>query len=384
MTPAARFAAAADILDEVFDGTPAERALTAWSRRSRFAGSKDRIAVRDHVYHGLRNRRSLAWLGGAGTGRGIMIGLCRQLGLPLEEVFTGDGHSPAPLSDGEGAANEGAMPPAVAADLPDWLFDPMQSSLGEDFGPVIEALRDRAPVFARVNLVRITREEAIVQLAEEGIEAAPASLSPTALRLGDGARKLANGPSYADGFVELQDAASQAICDLLPIEPGQTALDFCAGGGGKGLALAARGARVFAHDADPARMKDLPPRATRAGVSIPCLDDPAEKAPYDLVLCDVPCSGSGSWRRAPDGKWRLDPDGLAALNTVQEQILDDALPLVAEGGTLAYITCSVLRDENEAVVARFRERHPALRDLGTHRFLPGPEGDGFFLHLLGK
>lgn len=167
---------------------------------------------------------------------------------------------------------------------------------------------------------------------------------------------------------------------------GGRVIDYCAGGGGKALALAAdTGRQVFAHDIDPGRMADLPARATRAGATITPLagNEVAETAPFDVVLCDAPCSGSGAWRRAPEGKWTLTAERLAALIDLQDDILDRAASLTAPGGTLAYATCSVFRVENEDRTAAFIARHPGWRCTFERRFDVGPEGDGFYTaHLM--
>jgi 16S rRNA (cytosine967-C5)-methyltransferase len=159
-------------------------------------------------------------------------------------------------------------------------------------------------------------------------------------------------------------------------------LDYCAGGGGKALALAARGAAVTAHDADPGRMRDLPARAARAGARVEIEAAPA--GAFDLVLCDAPCSGSGTWRRAPEAKWRLTPERLAALTELQAQILDQAAPLVAPGGALAYATCSLLEAENGAQTADFLARHPGWQLENERRLTPLEGGDGFYLALLRR
>lgn len=384
MTPAARHAAAIGILDRVIAGEAAEKALTNWGRGARFAGSGDRAAVRDLVFDALRCRRSFAALGGAETGRGLILGGLRARGAEVEAVFTGEGHAPPPLTDEERAG--GRAPEGLEVlDCPDWLAPLLQASLGPDFALVMEALRHRAPVFLRVNLRKATREEAIASLAAEGIIAQPHPLSPAALEVTGGARKVQGARAFAAGLVEVQDAASQAVCDLIPVPAGAAVLDYCAGGGGKTLALAARAeGRWFAHDANPARMSDLRRRASRAGVDVTLLAVPADAAPFDVVLCDVPCSGSGAWRRAPEEKWRLSPEGLARLGQVQESILGAASRLVRPGGILAYATCSLLVEENADRVASFLERDAGWRRIGGRTFTLLDGGDGFFLAVLQR
>ncbi len=386
MTPEARIAAAADLLDQILSGDPAEKALTGWARRSRFAGSKDRAAIRDHVFDALRCKRSFAAHGGSMTGRGLMIGMLRDSGRDPAEVFTGIGHAPACLSDDE--LRIGSSPAgAEALDLPDWLVPLFQDALGAQAEDVSRTLRSRAPVMLRVNLQRTTRDVAIRELAQAGIEAHPADISETALRVTSGERKISGAGSYLNGLVELQDGASQAVVDSLPLKPGMKVLDFCAGGGGKTLAMAGRlSARYFAHDENSGRMKDLPNRADRAGISVGVLSgsELQQEAPFDLVLCDAPCSGSGSWRRSPEGKWALTPASLAALNTIQDEILDKSQSLVSADGALVYATCSVLRSENDERIAAFLSRHPQWQLDWSRQWIPGPEGDGFFAACLTR
>ena len=360
MTPAARVQAAIDILDDILSGAPVEKALTGWARRSRFAGSKDRAAIRDHVFDALRCKRSFSALGGAETGRGLMIGQLRAKGLDLSQIFTGDRHAPDPV-----AASESPREFSDAAerlDIPDWLWPEFQNSLGEQAEAAAMALQTRAPVHLRVNLLQGDLANAVRLLAQDGIETRPHSACSTALEVTAGARKIAQSRAYKNGQVELQDAASQAVVASLDIRPGMRVLDYCAGGGGKALALAARDSsiRVYAHDANPGRMRDIPTRAERAGAKVAILKDTeiANQAPFDIVLTDVPCSGSGSWRRVPAGKWSLTRETLETLNQVQSKILETVAPLVAVDGTLAYATCSMLSVENDAIVDRFLGNHP--------------------------
>lgn len=389
MTPGARVAAAIDLLEQVRAGAPAEKVLTNWARASRYAGSGDRAAVRDLVFDVLRRRRSCAVLGGSDTARGLVLGALRAQGRDIAALFSGQGHAPAPLTAAEAAhlAAPVTMPQAEAQDLPDWIVPAFRESLGEDFAAVAEALRHRAPVFLRTNIARGTRDAAAARLAAEGIGTRGSDLADTALEVVSNPRAVQRSSAFAEGLVEVQDAASQAAVAALPIAPGQAVLDFCAGGGGKALAMAARGADVRAHDADPRRMADLPRRAKRAGATIRLCgpQGPAKAAPYGLVLADLPCSGSGSWRRSPEGKWALDAGRLRDLVALQASILDAAAGLVAPRGLLAMATCSVLECENGRQVAAFLARNPDWICTGQHRWLPRPGGgDGFFLALLQR
>lgn len=393
MRPPAQAAAAAAILDEVLAGARPEAALSAWARGARYAGSSDREAVRDIVFDALRRRRSaaargagVAAAGGGPTGRALVLGLAREAGAEAA-WFDGSPHALAPPGEGEAGREPDAE---EALDLPGWLVAPLRAALGEDLAAVAGAMRRRAPVFLRVNLARISRGDALALLAGEGIAARPHPLAESALEVTGGARRLRGSGAYAGGLVELQDAASQAVVEALPLAPGQRVLDLCAGGGGKALAMAARmgGERapleLWAHDAAPGRMADLPVRAARAGAAITPTDSPEAPAPFDGVLVDAPCSGSGSWRRDPAGKWALTPERLAELVTLQRAILGRAAALVAARGWLAYATCSLLREENEGQVAAFLAANPSWHEAGRLRLSPLKGGDGFFLAVLRR
>ncbi len=383
----ARHQAAIDILDAWLAGAPVEKALTGWARRSRFAGSRDRAAVRDIVFDAVRKRRSAAARGGGDTGRGLVLGLLVEKGAEPDRIFTGAPHAPAPLTRAERArlAAPPDLPPPVALDVPDWLAPRLAASLGDDFAPVMRLMRERAPVFLRVNTLKANREEALAALAGEGIVARPHPLAATALEVTEGARRIRRAAAFRDGLVELQDAASQAVVDALPLVPGMRVLDHCAGGGGKALAMAARmGGKgtILAHDANAGRMKDLPARAARAGARIERTARP--EGLFDLVLADAPCSGSGAWRRSPEGKWRLTPERLEALRRLQDRILDEAAPFVAPGGHLAHVTCSLLEEENRQRAESFLARHREFAPEANRRWTPLEGGDGFGLALFRR
>ncbi|QDY69389.1 RsmB/NOP family class I SAM-dependent RNA methyltransferase [Qingshengfaniella alkalisoli] len=385
MIPGARLQAAIEVLDKIAAGEPAEKALSNWARSHRFAGSKDRAAIRDHVFDALRKRRSLAALGGSDTGRGLMIGLLREAGDDPAEIFNGEGYNPAALTNDEVIGGLASTAPSVALDCPDWLYDRLAVSVGENRDDILSLMRERAPVFLRVNTRKGPVNHIQDQLSDDGIETRPHPLSPTALEVTSGERRIRGSKAYADGSIELQDAGSQAISDMVSLPDGGRMLDYCAGGGGKSLAVAARVQGVFvAHDVAMARMKDLPDRAARAGVEITCVPTRklASLAPFDAVVVDAPCSGSGAWRRNPDGKWSLTPGRLNDLVTLQSDILDKAARLVAPGGALIYMTCSLLEEENTGQIRSFLERHPsATLDCGRS-LTPLDGGDGFFIASL--
>lgn len=341
--------------------------------------------MRDLVFDAVRCRRSFSALGGAETGRGLMLGALRAAGQNPEALFDGSAYAPAPM----GQAETGRPPEAgaEALDLPDWLFPIFTNSLGEQAEAAAQALRQRAPIFLRVNGRKAARDEVQGLLAEEGVVTSPHADVETALEVTKGERRLRQTRAYLDGLVELQDAGSQDVVAQLPLAVGARVLDFCAGGGGKSLAMAARwDVEPVLHDAAPQRLKDADARARRAGVRLRTASKAAlaQEAPFDLVLCDVPCSGSGAWRRSPEAKWRLTPDDLNQLQKVQTEILSEVAGLVRPGGVLAYVTCSVFRAENQDVVSRFLESTGDFELSSCRNWPINADHDGFFLATMGR
>lgn len=386
MTPAARISAAIEILDRVLAGAPAERELTNWGRANRFAGSKDRAAIRDHVFDALRCLGSFAALGGARTGRGVMLGALRASGADPSALFTGERFAPAALSTDEMAAlTAPAYDDLAQLDWPAWMLPRLSAGLGDDLGPVSEVMRQRAPVTLRVNIARATRPEAMETLASEGVQSVPHESVETALIVTEGARRVQTSQAYLTGLVEVQDASSQAAVGAIPVPPRARVLDYCAGGGGKALALAARfpDSRIFTHDIDAGRMRDIPVRAERAGVNLTVLPPGKPGKSYDIVMVDAPCSGSGTWRRTPEAKWRLTPERLGELMKIQSQVIESASKLVIPDGRLVYMTCSVFADENLDRLAGLLQSDEWSLE-GARHWLPDLQGDGFYLAILRK
>lgn len=387
MTPAARYAAAIAVLDDILAGAPAEKSLTSWARGNRFAGSKDRAALRDHVYDVLRAMRSLGGLGGGASGRHLILGLLRRDGIAPDTVFGAGGYGPAALSDEERGAAAGDMSQAAACDMPDWLWPHWQASLEDAAVEAALVQQNRAPVFLRVNQRRTDRDGAITRLAQDGVLAVPHPEVKSALEVIENERRIRLSGAFLDGLVDLQDAASQSAIAMLDIAPGAKVLDYCAGGGGKALAMADLfKADVTAHDIAPARMADIPERAARAGVRLRVAgpQDLGVGERFDLVLCDAPCSGSGTWRRTPDAKWRLTPQKLLEYNRMQADVVVAGAGHVGAGGALAYATCSVLHCENDDIVTAFCATRPEWQVAKTLRLAPSALHDGFFMIVLNK
>ena len=379
MTPAARIAAAIEILEAMeARHRPAPDLLKEWGTGHRFAGSKDRNAISSLVYDALRRRASARWLMGAEDARATVIGMLRlERGLEAEaigDLFDGSTHGPAPLTDAErerlaSASLEGA-PAHVQGDYPEWLGPSFEAAFGEAAAEQGAALARRAPVDVRVNLIRGDREKALRQLSHLNPEATPISTWGLRLPLTPDGRSpaLAAEPAYAKGLVEVQDEGSQIASLLSGVEPGQQVLDLCAGGGGKSLAFAAmmdnRG-QIYAADSDGRRLMPIIPRLERANarnvqVRAPkgqqdVLADLAGRC--DVVFVDAPCTGTGAWRRNPDAKWRVRPGALEQRMKAQDEVLDSAIRYLKPGGAIVYVTCSVLREENEERVSAFLERH---------------------------
>ncbi len=392
MTPNARYAASIEVISRILSGEPAEKTLTNWARSNRYAGSKDRAAVRDIVYDCLRQKRSLMHNAGFEGARGLVAGHILAAGQAVADVFTGERFAAEVLSDKEQAGLEQSRitpPDAVRLDVPDWILPALQQALGDGLEDNLAALQKRAPLDLRVNVKKTDVAHARSALAKDNIECVTVAGAPNALRVTENPRRVALSGAYQSGVIEIQDAGSQAVVDMLPLAKVTSVLDYCAGGGGKTLAMAALAndaVRFDAYDRSKARMKDLGARAKRAGAKVQTLQtDPvlAGKT-YDLVLLDAPCSGTGAWRRNPDGKWRFTDDDLRDLVNTQAKILADTQSLVAPDGVLAYVTCSLLQQENETQLEAFLAGHEGWVLIRSKRFHPSDGSDGFFVALFKK
>ena len=403
MTPAARIEAAIDLLERIAAAPgPAGNVVADYQRARRYMGSKDRRAVADLVYGVLRRRARLDWWlerGAAVVDDETARARCRMLAhLALAEnrgageivaIFDAGRYHPAALTPRErdflaalaGQSLAHAEQPAhVRGEIPEWLLPDFEAAFGAGLEAEVAALTQEAPLDLRVNTLKGDRDAARAALAAEGIEAAPTPLSPLGLRVA-GRRNVQASPAYRDGLVELQDEGSQVVALLCDARPGMAVADFCAGAGGKTLALAAamenRG-RLLALDVDQARLDKAAARLKRGGVTMVerrVLKGDGwlrkQSGRFDRVLVDAPCSGSGAWRRQPDARWRLSPEMLAGYLETQAKILRQAAVLVRPGGRLVYATCSFLPPENQRQVAAFLDAHPDFTALPAAEVLAG-------------
>ncbi|MER8734113.1 RsmB/NOP family class I SAM-dependent RNA methyltransferase [Mesorhizobium sp. M1227] len=383
-----RLAAAIEVLDDIGRRhRPVADALKDWGLSHRFAGGGDRAAIGNIVYDALRRKRSAGWLLGEDTPRAIGFGALLlewgQTAQSLNEALEGDKFAPPLLTADElktlGGRRLADAPPAVRADIPDWCMPLFERAFGTAWVEEGAALATRPPLDLRVNTLKADRGKVLAELAETG--AKPARIAPHGIRIppieGDGRHPNVQAePAFQKGWFEVQDEGSQIAAELAGAEPGMQVLDFCAGAGGKTLALSAamdnRG-QIFAHDAEKARLAPIFDRIRRSeNRNVQIVTKPAELAPLgkhmDIVLIDAPCTGSGTWRRRPDAKWRLTQRQLDARKGEQETILDAARDFVKPGGLLVYITCSVFDEENGDQVSAFRGRHPGFVPL-DHRQL---------------
>jgi 16S rRNA (cytosine967-C5)-methyltransferase len=379
MTPAARVAAAIEVLADIETRRrPAADAMKDWGLGRRFAGSGDRAAISALVYDVMRRKASSAWLMGEATPRAEVIGALRQTrGLDLDGIaalFTGEGHAPGPLSEAErgriATATLKGAPPHVAGDYPEWLAPAFEAAFGTQAAEEGRALAERAPVDLRANRLKTTREKVLDALAH--LQPEPTPFSPVGLRIAiraDGrGPALQAEPAYVKGQVEVQDEGSQLAALLAGARPGLQVLDLCAGAGGKTLALAGEmdnHGQIYATDADGRRLAPIFDRLARSGARNVQVRAPRGAADVlagleercDLVLIDAPCTGSGAWRRNPDAKWRIRPGALEQRIRDQDATLERAVRFVKPGGRIVYVTCSVLRAENEDRVAAFLAAH---------------------------
>lgn len=434
MTPGARAAAAIAILERHdASAAPADLVAGGHFRSNRYIGAKDRAAIAATVYGVLRVRAQLDWwIEREGriepnARRRVMTWLVLCDGWPAEKIaaaFDGDRFRPPPLERAEAqfvdrlrtrTLDHPQQPEAVRLNMPGWIMPALADSLGAAAPRELAALGAQAPLDLRVNVLKTDRTAALAALAGAGIRGVPTRWSPWGIRV-EGRPPLSASAVFQDGLVEVQDEGSQLAAALADVAPGQRVCDFCAGAGGKTLALAAVMANkghIDACDVEAKRIQGATKRLRRAGVFNVTLHTlKSERDPwvkhhaqrYDRVLIDAPCTGTGTWRRNPDARWTLSETDVGELVDLQRRILDSAARLVRPGGRLVYVTCSLLRAENEDQVEGFLAANPAFaavpadavwdatvggaRAPGVARFVrlsPAAAGtDGFFVAILER
>ena len=433
MKEGARIAAAIELLTSLNEAwvkgerAPADAVLAQYFRGKRYIGAKDRGAISELIYYILRHGATLEWwlekTNKNGGPRGIVILALvffkrAHIGQ-FAEWFSGEEYCPAPLTEVERtmialyAGKElihGTLPEAARLNYPDWMERRLHALFGEKLYLAMEAMNREAPVDIRVNTLKASRQQALDALGAEGFVPATTHYAPHGLRL---ARRgpLFTTQAFRDGWFEMQDEGSQLVASLVEAGPKHKVIDFCAGAGGKTLAVAATmqgKGRILAWDISEARLSQLPKRLTRAGVhnvqarALASESDPfikRHKDSADWVLLDVPCTGSGTWRRNPDLKWRTEEKDLTEMTAIQKKIIESASRLVKPGGRLVYATCSLFEEENEGQVEAFLGAHPEFSvepvtrpnipmnavSNGFLRLLPHQhDTDGFFAAILKK
>jgi 16S rRNA (cytosine967-C5)-methyltransferase len=410
MTPAARLQAAIELLAAVEESAkPADSTASYYFKGRRYIGAKDRRWVAETVWRVLRRLARIDWwLEHCGhptrdARARVLADLALEGGVPDKALFEG-AHSAYPPDAAERRTMEmlkgkqlfhHEMPAWVRGEYPPWIEPRLLALFGDHLHEEMGAARDEAPMDLRVNTLKATREQAMAVLASEGIQATPTPLSPIGLRL-NGRVALVQVKAWREGLVEVQDEGSQLLARLVGAQPGEAVVDYCAGAGGKALALAAdmqNKGRLVTCDVAEWRLDRAADRYRRAGVhnvTKRVLTGETDKwikraaGSFDRVLVDAPCTGTGTWRRNPDAKWQLGEEDLLELVERQAAILASASRLVKPGGRLVYATCSLLPDENEEQVERFLVAHPDFASEGERlRLSPLSHGtDGFFAAVL--
>ncbi|MHC9236457.1 RsmB/NOP family class I SAM-dependent RNA methyltransferase [Pseudooceanicola sp. 502str34] len=411
MTPAARLLDTLDLLSDIDRlARPADAVISAWVRGRRKMDDDDRGAILDRLYALMRHRARLAWWldrhGREDTSRNRLLAwLALAEGRSPEQVkrlCSGGAHAPAPLTRAEqtllvklqGSEIEHPdMPEEVRVECPGWAVEPLRRRFGADFGVEMAALLTQPALDLRVNTLKATRPVMLRALKTLDLPAAPSELAPQGIRLN---QRLSLGrlAPLKSGELEIQDEGSQLVALLVGAGPGDRVVDFCAGAGGKTLAIAAQMAnkgRIIACDVNEGRLKRASERFRRAGVhnaETRLLASETDrwvkrhKVSFDRVLVDAPCSGTGTWRRNPDARWRPEDDqGLATLVALQGRILTSAARLVKPGGRLVYATCSMLTEENEDCVSTFLAAHPEFRVVPLREVAPQVTGSAHDSYL---
>ncbi|WP_394691297.1 RsmB/NOP family class I SAM-dependent RNA methyltransferase [Hoeflea sp.] len=378
-----RLQAAIEVLTEIETRhRPVPDALKDWGLSHRFAGSGDRAAISNLVYDALRMKLSHGFIMDADTPADLAVAtLLRQWRISPEELtalLDGDRFAPEiPSAESLAAClarNLTQAPAHVRADIPEWLTGSFERAFGPEWELEARAMTARPPLDLRVNTLLSNREQVLKAFSDR--DSKPTDLAPFGVRFeaGEGPQRqiaAASEVSFARGWFEIQDQGSQIAAGLVDAQPGEDVLDYCAGGGGKSLAFTAmmkNEGRIFAYDADRRRLAPMVERMRRAGADIIDIRERAAdlnglESKMDRVLIDAPCTGTGTWRRRPDAKWRISEKNIADRMADQDKVLEDASRYVRPGGELAYVTCSLLPEENTDRAKAFLQRHPEFETI---------------------
>ncbi|MBS7094976.1 MAG: RsmB/NOP family class I SAM-dependent RNA methyltransferase [Azospirillum sp.] len=400
MQKGAQYQAVWELISEIFkDKMPADNIINAYVRERKYIGSKDRRFITETVWKIIRNRRKLVFDAGSNEPRRVLLTYLQDEDFDL---LCGGEYGLAPLSKEEKEwlkrRNEEVYPAAVEAECPDWLFDKVKDI------HLLKALNEPASADLRLN--KGSRARVIEQLQGEGLYFVPTPYSPIGIRSAERVN-LNNCVAYKEGVIEVQDEASQLAAILADVRPEHKIIDYCCGAGGKSLTMAFlmnRQGKIQIHDINRSRLEAVKERAVRLDVKNLEIIDEVGDRDYDRFVVDAPCSGTGTWRRSPDAKYRLTPETLKELNKTQAELLEKAFNHIRRGGRVVYITCSILRDENEDIIEAFLSRHADavpvnLRHLWEDKLdgrYPGQDDfmlrmnplltrtDGFFVCILEK
>lgn len=401
MQISARYRAVLEIISEVFkDERPADGIINEYMRARKYIGSKDRRFINETVWNIIRNRRKLEFDINSKKARDILI--CYLKDENINEIFDGSKYGLDTISPHEKKLieniNEEIYPIDIEAETPKWIYDKVK-----DYR-LLKSLNVPASADFRINSK--DREGIIDILNGEGITVNPTPYSPIGLRSSERVN-LINCISYQEGKIDVQDEASQIVSILCDVKPNHKIIDYCAGAGGKSLALAylldGKG-EVEAHDIDWHRLEQIKPRMERLNIKNIKMKRSVEDKDYDRFIIDAPCSGTGTWRRSPDAKYRLTPERVKELNRIQFEILEKAYNSTKTGGRIIYITCSILDDENEDIIVKFLNKHHDvnilnIKDIWLNKIdIPYPHDnekmlrlspistntDGFFIAIMKK
>ncbi len=388
MQPSARYQAVLELIGEIFkDMAPADGIIESYLKSKKYIGSKDRRFITDTVWELIRNRMKLEFDAGSKEYRKVLLTYLKKKGENVAEIFSGEKYAPVALSEEEKTwlqtDNEDVYPPYVEAETPEWLYKKVQDVR------LLKSLNELATADFRINVKN--RDAEIEKLKAEGFDVVATPYSPLGIRSYKRI-PLGNCIAYKEGEIEVQDEASQIAAILCDVKPEHKIMDYCCGAGGKSLAMAyllQNKGHIFAHDIEKKRLMAIKPRMERLGVkNIELLDFVATSDNnFDRFVVDAPCSGTGTWRRAPDAKFRLNQNMVDKLNRIQIDILQTAAEKTKIDGRIIYITCSILNEENEEIIAAFLQNNPNfqtvnMKDLWQKKFdVPYPYHSEKYLRL---